>query len=171
LNSRPLTPPCVPFGTRRFNRLSAICEDARIVQGNHNIPPVRAFRSLSTAVKPHFQQCASSPVGNCPIGMPATPVFLISLSSVPLFSASSIASRCTCGIFFAAIHSSFAKSASCPPHNSSQAIREYRPLPSPSPCVRSCLDCGGSVLSTFPLPLQGIAGGRGYKLPFHSSLD
>ena len=23
MNSRPLTPPCVPFGTRRFNRMNA----------------------------------------------------------------------------------------------------------------------------------------------------
>ena len=29
MSSRPLTPPCVPFGTRRFNRISAVCGIAR----------------------------------------------------------------------------------------------------------------------------------------------
>ncbi|MCC3381259.1 hypothetical protein ACFQ5D_16610 [Paenibacillus farraposensis] len=44
MSSRPLTPPYVPFGIRRFNRLSAVGEDARTVQGSHNILPVQAFR-------------------------------------------------------------------------------------------------------------------------------
>ena len=47
LRSRLLTPLCVPFGTRRFNRICATHEETRIVPGNHRTRPVRVFRLAS----------------------------------------------------------------------------------------------------------------------------
>ncbi|WP_231586979.1 hypothetical protein, partial [Paenibacillus sp. E194] len=60
MSSRPLTPPYVPFGIRRFNRLSAIDEGARTEQGSHNILPVRAFRLLQSDSVLRFRLSASS---------------------------------------------------------------------------------------------------------------
>ncbi len=74
MSSRPLTPPYVPFGIRRFNRISAIDVDARTAQESHNILPVRAFRLLWNETAPGFQRYASTPDGSFPIGKPAIPV-------------------------------------------------------------------------------------------------
>ncbi len=162
MSSRPLTPPYVPFGIQRFNRLSAIVVDARTVQGSHNTLPVRAFRMLWSETAPGYRQLASIPSVYFPMGRPATPVSPASAGFAPSFSASSNLSRCTCASAFAAIHSSFAGFASCWLHRNSRSIRECRPSRSPSPAGRFCLAFGSLALSISSLPLQGIVRGRGY---------
>ena len=140
MSSRPLTPPYVPFGIRRFNRLSAIDASARTGQGSHNTLPVRAFRLLQSGSALHFRLFPSSPALYSPIGRPATPVSPAFAGSAPSFVVSSIASRCTSAFVFAAIRSSVAGFASCPLRKSSRSSREYKPSRSPSPAGLSCLD-------------------------------
>ena len=71
LSPRPLTPPCVPFGTRRFNRISA---ETRTGQGCCSIQPVRVFLLRLLAVHGHSLPCASRLSGNCLPPTPAIPV-------------------------------------------------------------------------------------------------
>ena len=126
MSSRPLTPPCIPFGTRRFRPLKCNVS-ARTGPGCHNIRLGRAVCLLFNMLTPGFPISSSSPVWNFPIGMPATSVLPIYTDFEPLFWVSSIVSRCTCGIFFSATHSRSALSASCPLYGNSQSIHEYRP--------------------------------------------
>ena len=48
MSSRPLTPPCVPFGTRRFNNLSAVPCISGIC---HHITLMQGIRLLMTYAK------------------------------------------------------------------------------------------------------------------------
>lgn len=126
MSSRPLTPPYVPFGIRRFNRLSAIDASARTGQGSHSTLPVRAFCLLQSDSILHFRLSASSPVLCSPIGKPATPVLLTFAGFAPSFEASSTVSKCTCASVFVAIHSSFVGFVSCLLHRSIQSSHECR---------------------------------------------
>ena len=90
MSSRPLTPPCVRFRTRRFNRISA---ETRTGQGCCSILPVRVFLLRSLSGHDRSLPCASSPSGNCSPPMPAIPVFPISLGFRLSSWVSSIVSR------------------------------------------------------------------------------
>ena len=52
MSDRPPTPPCVPFGTRRFNQLAR----TRIWRGYQNILPVRVFCPLLWYSGFHFRR-------------------------------------------------------------------------------------------------------------------
>ena len=136
MSSRPLTPPCVPFGTRRFNRISASYESARIGPESHSIRLVRAFRLLWNISESHFRLFSNSRDVCFPTGKPGILGYSISLGSVSLFSASSIVSRYTSETFCAAIHSSFAIFVSSQLRNSSRSSHEYSPSARP-PRVRA----------------------------------
>ena len=82
MNSRPPTPPYVPFGIRRFNRISA---RTRTGQGCCSILPVRVFLLRSLSGHDRSLPCASSPSGNYSPPMLAIPVFPVA-SSCSLWS-------------------------------------------------------------------------------------
>ena len=79
MSSRPLTPPCVPFGTRRFNRISASYESARIGPESHSIRLVRAFRLLWNISESHFRLFSNSRDVCFPTGKPGILGYSISL--------------------------------------------------------------------------------------------
>ena len=92
---RPLTPPCVPFGTRRFNRLSASFEFARTSVGYSCILLVRAFRLLWNILVLGFLLFASNLAGGSPTDRPGLARYRVFLSSSLWSLVSSIVSRCT----------------------------------------------------------------------------
>lgn len=147
MSSRPLTPPCIPFGTRRFNRISA---RTRTGQGCCSIPPVRVFLSRLPFGYGHFLPCASRLSGNCLQPSPAILESPVVSSSSLSFWASSTASRCTFGFGGAAICPILASLSSCLQSRSSPAIHGCRPFHSPSLFGHFCPDCGKSVLSVWP---------------------
>ncbi|MNT55528.1 hypothetical protein D3C72_1927700 [compost metagenome] len=136
--------------------------------GSHNTRPVRAFRLLWNGTVLGFRPLASSPSGSSPIGMPATPVFPVSLGSVPLFSAPSTVSRYTFAAFYAAICSSFARSVLYRLRRNSRSSRVCRLSPSPSLDEHSYPDFDSSVLSTASLLWREIGHGREYTVHFCS---
>src|SRR5690606_40306223 len=135
---------------------------ARTEQGSHSTLLVRAFRLLQSDSALRFRLYASNPALYFPIGMPAIPVSPACAGSVPSFSASSIASRCTCAFVCAAIRSSLAGFASCRLHRSDLASRECRPLRSPLPLLHSCLVFDSCALLVSSLLYPVIADGREY---------
>ena len=146
MNSRPPTPPYVPFGIRRFNRISA---RTRTGQGYCSIPPVRVFLLRSLSGHDRSLPCASSPSGNYSPPMLAIPVFPVA-SSCSLWSwGSSTVSRYSFCSDGEATHPISALLSSCSLSRSSPAIPGCRPLPSPSPSGHFCPDCGKSVLSVW----------------------
>ena len=147
MSSRPLTPPCVPFGTRRFNRISA---RTRTGQGCCSIPPVRVFHLRLRSGHDHSLPCANRLCGNCLQPSPATPVSLIMLGPLLWSLVSSIVSRCSICIGGGANRPIPALFSSCSLSRSNQAIPGGRPLHSPSPFGHFCPDCGKSVLSVWP---------------------
>ena len=147
MSSRPLTPPCVPFGTRRFNRISA---RTRTGQGCCSIPPLRVFLLRLPSGRDHSLPCASRLCGNCLQPSPVTPVFLIVLGSLLLSLVSSIVSRCSICIGGEATRPISASLSSCLLFRSSPAIHGCRFSHSPSLSGHFCPDCGKSVLSVWP---------------------
>ena len=143
MSSRPLTPPCVPFGTRRFNRISA---RTRTGQGCCNIQPVRVFLLRLPSVYAHSSTYASRLYGNCSLPSPAIPVYPAALDSLLSLSASSIASKYNSGNGGAASRPILASLSSCSLSRSSPTIPGCRSLRSASPFGHFCPDCGKSVL-------------------------
>ena len=143
MNSRPPTPPYVPFGIRRFNRISA---KTRTGQGYCSILPVRVFLLRLLSGHDRSSPCASRLFGNYLPPMPAIPVFPIALGFLPSFWVSSIVSRYSIGIGDVANRPILASLSSCSLSRSSPASPGCRPLRSPSPFGHFCPDCGKSVL-------------------------
>ena len=144
MSSRPLTPPCVPFGTRRFNRISA---ETRTSQGYCNIQPVRVFLLRLPSGHDCSSPCANKLSDNCSPPVPAIPESPVSLGFLPSFWVSSIVSRYSTCIGGEATCPILASSSSCLLSRSSPAIPGCRLLHSPSPFGHFCPDCGKSVLS------------------------
>ena len=147
MSSRPLTPPCVPFGTRRFNRISA---RTRTSQECCSIPPVRVFLLRLPFGHDYSLPCASRLCGNCLQPSPATPVFLIVLGSLLWSLVSSIVSRCSICIGGEATYPIPASLSSCLLSRSSPASPGCRPLHSPSLFGHFCRMSGKSVLLVLP---------------------
>ena len=147
MRSRPLTPPCIRFRTRRFNRISA---RTRTGQGCCSIPPVRVFLLRLPSGRDHSSPCASRLCGNCLQPSPATPVSPIVLGSLLWSLVSSTVSRCSICIGGEATCPILASLSSCLLPRSSPAIHGCRPLHSPSPFGHFYPDCGKSVLSVWP---------------------
>lgn len=81
LSSRPLTPPCVPFGTRRFNNLSAVpC----ICVVCHHIPLMQGIRLLMTYAKYGCWIFSNNPFCCSPTPKPDE-IIVLSLYPLPLF--------------------------------------------------------------------------------------
>ena len=139
MSSRPLTPPCVPFGTRRFNRISAL---ARTVSGYCSIQHGRVFPLRDLPVQSALQHIANMPFAFSPLSMPFLSA-LPALSSSLLWSlVSSIVSRYTSGTYGLATCPTLASSSSCSLSQSSPAISGCRPLRSPSFFGISALTAG-----------------------------
>ena len=147
MSSRPPTPPCVPFGTRRFNRISA---RTRTGPGYSCIPPVRVFPLRLPFGHDRSLPCASRLSGNYSPTRPAIPVSPASSGSAPSFWVSSIVSRYSTCSGGEATHPIFASLSSCLLSRSSPAIPGCRLLRSPSPSGHFCPDCGKSALSVWP---------------------
>ena len=113
------TPPCVPFGTRRFNRISA---ETRTGQGYCSIRPVRVFLLKWRGLPWLFPTYANILYGSNHTGMPPIPGLRVSTGSSPSSSAASTASRCTYGSGGAAIHPS---SSSCFAYLQFQSSQEW----------------------------------------------
>ena len=147
MSSRPLTPPCVPFGTRRFNRISA---QTRTGQGCCSIRPVRVFclRLLSRELL--SPTIANSLCESCRICRQPNPGCLAESDSLLSSLVASIASRCSSGICVAASRPIPASLSSCSLSRSSQAIPGCRLLRSPSLSGHFCRMSGKSVLSVWP---------------------
>ena len=147
MSSRPLTPPCVPFGTRRFNRISA---QTRTGQGCCSIRPVRVFclRLLSRELL--SPTIANSLCESCRICRQPNPGCLAESDSLLSSLVASIASRCSSGICVAASRPIPASLSSCSLSRSSQAIPRCRLLRSPSLSGHFCRMSGKSVLSVWP---------------------
>ena len=143
MRSRPLTPPCVPFGTRRFNRISAL---ARTVSGYCSIQHGRVFLLRDLLVQSALQHIASMPFEFSPLSMPVLSALPASSNSLLWFWASSIVSKYTSGTGGEATHPNLALLSSCSLSRSSPAIPGCRPLRSASPFGHSCPDYGKSVL-------------------------
>ena len=167
MSPRPLTPPCVPTGTRRFNRISA---ETRTGQGYCSIQPVRVFLSRLPVAHGHFLPCASRLSGNCLPPTPATLVCPVESGSLLSFWASSIVSRYSIGTFCAAIRPTFALLSSYLQSRSNQASPGCRPLPSASPLGHFCPDCGKSALSALPWLSSRTLHEPGRIRPFAPSL-
>ena len=147
MSSRPLTPPCVRFRTRRFNRISA---ETRTGQGYCSIPPVRVCclrlllrESLSPLI-------ASNPYESFHSCMPPIPGFQAEVDSLLWSLESSIVSICTYECGGEATYPNPASLSSCSLSRSSPAIPGCRPLHSPSLSGHFCPGCGKSVLSVWP---------------------
>ena len=149
MSSRPLTPPCVPFGTRRFNRISAL---ARTVSGYCSIQHGRVFLLRALPVQSALPHIASTPCEFLPPSMPVLSARPALLDSLFWFWVSSIASRCTCVSGGEATYPTPALLSSCSLSRSSPAIHGCRPLHSASHYGHFCPDCGKSVLSIWPWP-------------------
>ena len=147
MSSRPLTPPCVPFGTRRFNRISAL---ARTVSGYCSIQHGRVFLLRDLPVRSASQHIANMPFEFLLLSMPFLSALPALSSSLLWFWASSIVSRYTSETSGGATRPIFASLSSCLLSRSSPAIPGCRPLRSPSLSGHSCPDCGKSVLSVWP---------------------
>ena len=143
MSSRPLTPPCVPFGTRRFNRISAF---ARTVLGYCSIQHGRVFLLRVLPVQSALPRISNTPCEFLPQSMPVLSA-LPALPNSPLwFWVSSTVSRCTFGNGGEATRPTFASLSSCSLSRSSPAIPRCRPLHSPSPSGHFCPVCGKSAL-------------------------
>ena len=147
MSSRPLTPPCVPFGTRRFNRISA---QTRTGQGCCSIRPVRVFclRLLSRELL--SPTIANSLCESCRICRQPNPGCQAESDSLPSFSVASIVSICTYGFGGATTHPNPAWLSSCSLSRSSSAGPGCRLLRSPSLSGHFCRMSGKSVLSVWP---------------------
>ena len=139
---RPLTPPCVRFRTRRFNRISAGTRTCRI---SYNIRLVRVSRLLWNAVKSDFRLHSSS--------LSHTPICTHNILECPkssdygfLLEAPSIVSRYIPGNDVSAIHPTGSSVFSCLLSQNTPASPGCRLLHSPSPCGHFCPDCGKSAL-------------------------
>ena len=147
MSSRPLTPPCVPFGTRRFNRISVL---ARTVSGYCSIQHGRVFLLRALPVQSALLHIASILCEFLPPSMPVLSALPASSNSLLWFWASSIVSKYTSGTGGEATCPIPASLSSCSRSRSSPAIPGCRPLHSPSPFGHFCPDCGKSVLSVWP---------------------
>ena len=147
MSSRPLTPPCVRFRTRRFNRISAT---TRTGLGCCSILPVRVFLLRLPFGHDYSLPCASRLCGNCLQPSPATPVFLIVLGSLLWSLVSSIVSRCSICIGGEATCPIPASLSSCLLSRSSPASPGCRPSHSASHSGHFCPGCGKSALSVWP---------------------
>ena len=167
MSDRPPTPPCVPFGTRRFNRISA---QTRTGLGYCSILPVRVFLSRLPVAHGHFLPYASRLSGNCLPPTPATLVCPVESGSLLSFWASSIVSRYSIGTFCAAIRPTFASLSSYLQSRSNQASPGCKPIPSASRIGHFCPDCGKSALSALPWLSSRTLRGPGHIRPFAPSL-
>ena len=122
MNSRPLTPPYVPFGIRRFNNLSAVPRIVRLCHHNHSM---RGIRLLMTCLKSSSKQLANSLDGNWPILLLSTCRCQDVLGFRIWRMDSSIASRRFAGFFFAATRSIASSWNSWLLSNSTQASLSY----------------------------------------------
>ena len=146
MSSRPLTPPYVPFGIRRFNRISA---ETRTGQGYCSILPVRVFCLRLPLKELLFPPIASNPYESFRIGAPPIREFRAESNSLLESSESSIASICTYECGDEATRPISASLSSCLLSRSSPASPGCRPSHSPSPSGHFCPDCGKSVLSVW----------------------
>ena len=110
MNSRPLTPPYIPFGIRRFNLLSTVTRTCWIYQ---NIRPVRVFHLLLNDSELLFLLFSNSQGEYCPTCRLGFPVSLISLGFSLSSPASSTVSRYTSGCGTEASHSNLSWFPSC----------------------------------------------------------
>ena len=101
MSSRPLTPPYVPFGIRRFNRISA---ETRTGQGCCSIPPVRVFCLRLLLRELLSPPIASNPYESFHSCTPPIREFQAEPDSLFWSSGSSIASICTYGCDVEAIY-------------------------------------------------------------------
>ena len=147
MSSRPLTPPCVPFGTRRFNRISA---ETRTGQGCCNIPPVRVFLLRLPSGHDRSSPCANKLSDNCSPPMPAIPVFPVASGFLPSFWVSSIVSRYSTYNGGEATRPISASLSSYSRSQSSPTIPGCRLSHSPSLSGHFCPGCGKSTLSVWP---------------------
>ena len=147
MSSRPLTPPCVPFGTRRFNRISAL---ARTVSGYCSIQHGRVFLLRDLPVQSASQHIANMPFEFLLLSMPFVSALPALSSSLLWFWASSIVSRYTFETSGGATRPICASLSSCSLSRSSPAIPGCRLLRSPSLSGHFCRMSGKSVLSVWP---------------------
>ena len=143
MSSRPLTPPYVPFGIRRFNRIST---ETRTGQGCCSILPVRVFCLRLPLRESLFPPIASNPYESFRIGAPPIRGFRAESNYLLGSSESSIVSICTYGCGVEATYPNPALLSSCSLSRSSPAIPRCRPLHSPSPSGHFCRMSGKSVL-------------------------
>ena len=162
MGSRPPTPPYVPFGIRRFNRISA---ETRTGQGCCSILPVRVFLLRLLAGHDRSLPCASRLFDNCSPPKPAIPVFPVASDFLPSFWVSSTVSRCSICIGGVTIRPILALLSSCLLFRSSPTIPGCRPLRSPSPFGHFCPDCGKSVLLSSSVALYMISFRQARVLP------
>ena len=146
MSSRPPTPPYVPFGIRRFNRISAL---ARTVSGYCSILLGRALSLRDPLALLALQNFSSTLFELSELST----LFLLALqawSNSPFgFLASSIVSKCTYGFVASATHPTFALLSSCLQSRSNPAIHGCRLLHLPSLSGHFCPDYGKSVLSVW----------------------